>query len=87
LTPFRLEFKASARRDLKQMPLEESARIVGAVEAWARGEPHVDVEKLTDVRPPEWRIRVGRRRALIDRPEPGVIRVLRVLDRKDAYRR
>jgi len=42
----------------------------------------VDVEKLTDVRPPEWRIRVGRWRALMDQPAPGVIRVLRVLGRK-----
>ena len=87
MRPFRLEFKASARRDLKRIPREESARIIAAVETWARGEPHVDVEKLTDVQPPEWRIRVGRWRALVDRPAADVIRFLRVLDRKDAYRR
>ncbi|MGH7708759.1 MAG: type II toxin-antitoxin system RelE family toxin [Vulcanimicrobiaceae bacterium] len=58
---------------------------MNAVRAWSRHEPYVDVEKLTDAR--HWRIRVGRWRALLDRPEPDVIRVLRVLDRKDAYRR
>jgi len=74
-----------AERDIMALPAEARAAVRDAVSAWARNEPHVDVEKLTDA--PRWRIRVGRWRALLDRPESDVVRVLRVLDRKDAYRR
>jgi len=83
----RVVYTRHADRDLLRLPEKDRAAIADAVETWGRGEAHVDVEKLTDVRPPEWRLRVGRWRALVDRPEPEVIRVLRVLDRKEAYRR
>lgn len=76
-----------AERDLMTLSKNNRAAIADAVDALARGEPYVDVEKLTGVRPPEWRIRVGRWRALDRSAEPEIIRVLRVLDRKDTYRR
>lgn len=69
------------------MPQEESARVIAAVEAWGRGDLHVDVEKLTDVRPPEmahsrWPL------ALTDgSTRPRRNSSLTVLGRKDAYRR
>ncbi|MGH7709301.1 MAG: type II toxin-antitoxin system RelE family toxin [Vulcanimicrobiaceae bacterium] len=64
----RVVYTRHADRDLLRLPQKDRAAVADAVEAWGRGEEHVDVEKLADVRPPEWRIRVGRWRALVDRP-------------------
>lgn len=86
MTARRVVYTRRADRDLMRLPEKDRIAIADAVEAWARGESRVDVAKLTDVQPPEWRIRVGHWRALADHPAPDVVRVLRVLDRKDAYR-
>lgn len=67
----RVVYTPRAERDLAILPPDDRAAVMDAVGAWARHEPHVDIEKLTDVR--RWRIRVGRWRA--------------PLDRKDVYRR
>jgi len=83
----RVVYAPRAERDLNTLPPSGRSAIMDAVKAWARDEPHIDVKKLTAMRPPQWRIRVGRWRALLDRPKPEIVRVLRVLDRKDAYRR
>jgi len=82
----RIVYAPRAERDLNALPSSDRSAIMDAVKAWARDEPHVDVKKLTAVRPLRWRIRVGRWRALLDSPEPEIVRVLRVLDRKDVYR-
>ncbi len=87
MNPRRVVYAPRAERDLNALPASDRSEIMDAVKAWARGEPHVDVKKLTGVRPPQWRIRVGRWRALLDCPKSEIARVLRVLDRKDAYRR
>ncbi len=56
----RVVYTRHAERDLEGLPVRDRAAIVAAIGVLARGEAHVDVEKLTDVRPPEWRILVGR---------------------------
>ena len=82
----RVVYTRRAERDLMGLPLRVRTTVFRAIDAWAHQKPYVDVEKLTDSKPPQWRIRVGRIRALLDLPNPDTIRVLRVLDRKDAYR-
>jgi hypothetical protein len=44
-----------------------------------------DIKKLRDVKPPTWRLRVGRFRVLYRREGSGLL-VTAVVDRKDAYR-
>jgi mRNA interferase RelE/StbE len=46
-----------------------------------------DVKRLTDVRPPEYRLRVGTLRVVLEMDTAaGILRVLRVLPRGEAYR-
>lgn len=75
-----------AEKDLARMDRSAAARIVAALERYAATEQG-DVRKLTDVHPPEWRLRVGDWRVLFSRADPaGALTVLRVLPRGEAYR-
>jgi mRNA-degrading endonuclease RelE of RelBE toxin-antitoxin system len=80
----RIALRSAARRDLKRLDVTNRKRVVNAIEHYAEtGEG--DVRKLTDVSPPQWRLRVGdyRVRFLVD---GDVLEVLRVLSRGRAYR-
>ena len=74
-----------AERDLRGLDARVARRIVQALERFAETEAG-DVRRLTDVEPPEWRLRVGdwRVRFRYDYNQ-RVIEVLRVLHRSDAY--
>lgn len=86
MASYNIEWKSSAAKELKKLPKPIIARIVQAVEALA-SEPRPDgVRKLTDTEN-TYRIRVGEYRIvynIFDRRL--VITIIRVRDRKDAYR-
>lgn len=75
-----------ARRGLRRLDSSEQRRVVAAVDLFAET-GQGDVVKLTDVRPPQYRLRVGpwRVRFLVDR-EAGVLQMLHVRHRSKAYR-
>ncbi|HEV8241771.1 MAG TPA: type II toxin-antitoxin system RelE/ParE family toxin [Thermoanaerobaculia bacterium] len=75
-----------ARRDLKRLDRQTQARVVDAVERFAAfGQG--DVLHLVDVKPPEYRLRIGDWRLRFSRDEERqVLHVLRVLPRGKAYR-
>jgi mRNA interferase RelE/StbE len=83
---YRLEWKPRALRDAERLDGKTRQRVVAALERLAET-GNGDVTKLTDVHPPEYRLRVGdwRVRYGLD-PADRVLTVLRVLPRGEAYR-
>jgi mRNA-degrading endonuclease RelE of RelBE toxin-antitoxin system len=83
----RLIITPRAERDLKKLPAPVAARIVATMMALAAGKlPNADVKKLEDRNPPEYRLRVGNHRAIFERAADGNLILLRVADRREAYR-
>lgn len=80
----RVELRPRARRELERLPRDAQERIVRALRALADG-ARGDVVKLAGIEPPEWRLRVGAYRVRFRRGAEG-LDVLRVADRRDAYR-
>jgi mRNA interferase RelE/StbE len=83
---YRLEWKPRALKDAEKLDHKTRGRVLAAMERLAET-GHGDVTKLTDVNPPEYRLRVGdwRIRYGLD-PAARVLTVLRVLPRGEAYR-
>jgi mRNA interferase RelE/StbE len=79
---YQVEFKPRALKDLKTLPVAESARIVTKAEA-LRNDLAGDVKRLTN-HTPEYRLRVGNYRVLFE-VEGTKIVIYRVRHRKDAY--
>ncbi len=81
-----IEWTDRARRDLRRLDRQVAQRVIRAVERLAETEQG-DVRRLENVRPPEWRLRVGdwRVRFAFDYAT-RTIQVLRVLPRGPAYR-
>jgi mRNA-degrading endonuclease RelE of RelBE toxin-antitoxin system len=74
-----------ALKDLRKLDPPVQARIVEAVERYARTGIG-DVVRLTDVDPPEHRLRVGDWRVRFRRdPAQAILIILRVLRRDQAY--
>ena len=80
----RIEWTELALQDMAALDLGISRRIKRAVERFAETGAG-DVKRLRDIKPPEYRLRAGdwRIRFELDRE---TIRVLRVRNRKEAYR-
>jgi mRNA interferase RelE/StbE len=79
-------WRSPSRRELRRLDPPERRRVIAAVERFAEtGEG--DIRRLTDVSPPQNRLRVGpwRVRFTVDR-QAGVLHVLHVLPRGKAYR-
>jgi mRNA interferase RelE/StbE len=77
-------FAPAARRDLRKLSSADARVIVDAIETFAdRGVG--DVKKLTDWKPPTWRLRVGRFRVRFEREGEEIV-VVAISDRRDAYR-
>ncbi|MEW5932488.1 MAG: type II toxin-antitoxin system RelE/ParE family toxin [Bacillota bacterium] len=75
-----------AEHDLECLPDEDRMRVLTALDALVCGRPGLDLRKLAGRRG-QWRLRVGNWRVLLERdPEGGVVRVMRVLHRREAYR-
>ena len=84
----RLIITPRAERDLKKLPSPVATRVVSAMTALAAGKlPNADVKKLEDYHPPEYRLRVGNYRAFFERDAEGNLVLVRVSDRREAYRR
>jgi mRNA interferase RelE/StbE len=79
---YQVEFKPRALKDLKTLPVTESARIVTKAEA-LQNDLAGDVKRLTN-HTPEYRLRVGNYRVLFE-VEGTKIVIYRVRHRKDAY--
>lgn len=79
-------FTGRARRELKRLDSSVRDRIIAGLNRLAET-GHGDVSKLTDVDPPEYRLRIGGYRVRFARDAAaGVLTVLRVLPRGAAYR-
>jgi mRNA-degrading endonuclease RelE of RelBE toxin-antitoxin system len=83
---FELEFTSAARRDLAAMPLEDAEAVVAALEAFAQTGKG-DVKKLSGKfrEGKLLRLRKGKWRAILA-PDGRVLHVVRIHDRRDAYR-
>jgi mRNA interferase RelE/StbE len=83
--PWQVRVTARAERDLRSLPTSDLAAVRDAIQSLEADPSSVDLRKLSGSRN-EWRVRVGnwRVRLLL---EGGVLFVVRVLDRKDAYRK
>lgn len=82
-----VEIAPSARRDIKRLDRPVQARIIEALEG-LRAEPaQGDIQRLTGIDPPEWRLRVGDWRVrFVREQDTRTVRILRVLPRGRAYR-
>jgi mRNA interferase RelE/StbE len=84
---YRVLFKPSAEKALRQLPISVQKRIVAAVDGLQDNPRPPGAVKLT-AEPDLWRIRVGDYRVIysID-DERLIILVVRITHRKDVYRR
>lgn len=84
----RVEWQPGARRALRKLPGDVAGRIVRAVDDFA-ATGHGDVKKLTDSRPPAYRLRVGDWRVKFGYDAAAadgvVLVVLAVANRREAY--
>lgn len=60
---YRLRWTPRAARDLKKLDPQGRSRIVKGLERFATSGSG-DILRLTDIEPPEWRLRVGQWRVL-----------------------
>jgi len=80
----RLAVTQAAAKDIRRLPKVPQRAVIVAIEAYAAGNlPNADIVKLKGRRD-EWRLRVGSYR-IIFRSNHELL-ILRVLDRKEAYR-
>ena len=83
---WRLEWSERARKETEALDPQVRRRILAALERLAIHNQG-DVLQLTDVDPPQWRLRVGAWRIRFRRdPAQHVIYILHVLPRDKAYR-
>jgi mRNA-degrading endonuclease RelE of RelBE toxin-antitoxin system len=76
---------ARARRELSRLDAGAAIRVTKAIEHFATA-GQGDVIRLTDVRPPEYRLRVGDWRVRFIRDDAArTLTVLRILPRDKAY--
>jgi mRNA-degrading endonuclease RelE of RelBE toxin-antitoxin system len=80
----RIAWTKHAERQANRLEREDYRRILRALRRYAETE-HGDVVKLTDVSPPQWRLRVGDHRVRF-RVTGDTLEVLHVLPRGKAYR-
>lgn len=81
-----IEWQPRALKDFGRLDARLRARISRALERFASTQQG-DVTRLTDVRPPQYRLRVGDWRIRFTRDDAtATLTVLHVLPRGDAYR-
>lgn len=84
--PRRLVLTRLAEDDLSRMPQRDRAAVAGALDRLSEESGNVDIRKL-EGRENEWRMRVGRWRVRFTyEDDSDAILILRILDRRDAYR-
>ncbi|MCP5487798.1 MAG: type II toxin-antitoxin system RelE/ParE family toxin [Verrucomicrobia bacterium] len=86
MASYRIEFAASVRKDFRNIPKREAARILKRIEGLAENPRPPDSKKLTG--DGSMRIRIGRYRVLYEiRDRVLLVLVLSVGHRKDIYRK
>lgn len=86
MASYNIEWKSSAAKELKKLPKPIIAKIVLAVESLASEPRPSGVRKLTDTEN-TYRIRIGEYRVIYNVFDRRlVVEVIRVRDRKDAYK-
>ncbi len=82
---WQIRWMPRALKDARKLSPQNRKRVFAAVERLA--ETGVgDARQLTDVRPPEWRLRVGDSRVRFQKdPAEALLLVLRVLPRDKVY--
>jgi len=86
MASYSIEWKSSAAKELKKLPKPIIARILQSVEALASSPRPDGVKKLTDTES-TYRIRVGDYRVIYNVFDRRlVIEVIKVRDRKEAYK-
>ena len=81
----RIEWKESAKRDLRAIEKETAQRILIAITRLVFLNEG-DIKKLEDMEPPEWRLRVGDYRVRY-RKDGELFTILAVANRREANRR
>jgi mRNA interferase RelE/StbE len=82
--PWSLEVTRPARKDLETLSDRDRTAVIEAIDQLVADPGGADIRKLGGN---EWRLRVGRWRVRFDMDSrAGVLRILRVLARKEAYR-
>jgi mRNA interferase RelE/StbE len=83
--PWDIQVSRQARRDLANLSSDDRAAVDAAIRRVANDPTQGDFKKLQGGR--GWRLRVGHWRVILDLDNrSGVMRVARVLNRRDAYR-
>lgn len=86
MASFAITWRKSTKKDLRRLPSDEVARIIGAVEDLALN-PYPDGHKKLAGTQHAYRIRVGNYRVLYEvLGNVLMIEVIKVAHRKDAYR-
>ena len=86
MASYRVEWKNTALRELKQLDRQVLQRLVTAAEGIASDPPPVGARKLTGS-DHTYRIRVGDYRIVYEiRDDDGLVEIVRVRHRRDAYR-
>jgi mRNA interferase RelE/StbE len=86
MASYQIEWKSSARKELKKLPPEVIRKIIDAVESLADNPQPPNCRKLVGSEQ-TWRIRVGDYRIIYNIfSSILIIEIVRVAHRKDAYR-
>lgn len=84
---WRVEFARPAQRDLRRLDPQIRRRVLAAIQGLIAQPPQGDIQRLTGITPPEWRLRVGEHRVRFTRhPGQRLVLIKRVLPRGRAYR-
>ena len=84
---FKIQWRASTKKDLRKLPPQEVARIIATIEDLAHDPLPHSTEKLTGSEH-TYRIRVGDYRVVYEVfTQSRIVEIQRVRHRKDVYRR
>lgn len=92
MSHWNVEFRPSADKELRKLPLEIQARLVAGLERLAFEMSHPTEPKISDLKKPggrgdEWRLRLADYRVIFERHGDSlVILVLQVGNRRDVYK-
>jgi mRNA interferase RelE/StbE len=85
--PHQIRFKLSAEKQFGELPAKAQKQVAAKIDALANNSKPNGCEKLEGCEG-LWRIRSGRYRVIYQEPDgEGVIRILKVAHRREAYRR
>lgn len=82
---WQIRWMLRALKDARKLSKQNRKRVITAIERFAETGAG-DIRQLTDVRPPEWRLRVGDTRIRFQKdPAEASLLILRVRPRDKAY--